>query len=344
MATEATNNTIARQWAMLMMLPSRGSGIAASELVDRLSGQGFAVSVRTVQRDLISLSDIFPIRSNEKSKPIGWLWDHEAKLEIPGLSVQDALTVAMIQDYLKPLLPASLLGMLEQRFDHAQRVLEGLESSNHLARWRDKVRAVSPTLPVLPPKVDPDVLDVIQQAVLTEVQLQGNYWRSGDAEDEIEVLLHPLAVVQRGPITYLVATTFNYPHIRLYALHRFDYVELTDTPINRPADFDIDTYINAGGLHFGNGESISLKIRVNSHLNDILAESPLSEDMECTAVGDEFLVTASVQSTWQLRWWLLSHADMLSVLGPPELKQGFLETLREAVRRNPWATETSKGS
>lgn len=32
--------------------------------------------------------------------------------------------------------------------------------------------------------------------------------------------LHPLALVVRGPVTYLVATASDYPDVRLYALHR----------------------------------------------------------------------------------------------------------------------------
>ncbi|OGQ52434.1 MAG: hypothetical protein A3J24_13235 [Deltaproteobacteria bacterium RIFCSPLOWO2_02_FULL_53_8] len=38
----------------------------------------FEVSKRTVERDLISLSEIFPLISNERSRPYGWSWSKDA--------------------------------------------------------------------------------------------------------------------------------------------------------------------------------------------------------------------------------------------------------------------------
>jgi WYL domain len=50
-----------------------------------------------------------------------------------------------------------------------------------------------------------------------------------------------VVVLQRGPITYLVATAFHYDEARLYAVHRICEALLTGEPARRPPDFDLDT-------------------------------------------------------------------------------------------------------
>jgi predicted DNA-binding transcriptional regulator YafY len=66
------NDTQLRQWAMLRRIPQHPRQITALELTGRLESEGFEVSKRTVERDLHSLSEIFPLVPNERSRPYGW--------------------------------------------------------------------------------------------------------------------------------------------------------------------------------------------------------------------------------------------------------------------------------
>lgn len=47
---------LARQWEMLKKLPHRGPGLTARQITAWLKEQGYPVSKRTVERDLIGLS------------------------------------------------------------------------------------------------------------------------------------------------------------------------------------------------------------------------------------------------------------------------------------------------
>lgn len=76
---------------MLRSLPARPPGITAQELVDLLDDAGFAVSKRTIERDLIELSNLFPLQCNDKSAPYGWYWTPGATAELPGLTLSEAL-------------------------------------------------------------------------------------------------------------------------------------------------------------------------------------------------------------------------------------------------------------
>ena len=66
---------LARHWELLKKLPSRGPGMTASDLTKYLRDEmGFAVSKRTVERDLIDLARLFGSRCNDDSIPDGWHW------------------------------------------------------------------------------------------------------------------------------------------------------------------------------------------------------------------------------------------------------------------------------
>jgi hypothetical protein len=53
--------------------------ITARELTENLESDGFEDSKRTIERDLLSLSEIFPSLSNEKSRTYGWSWNKDAE-------------------------------------------------------------------------------------------------------------------------------------------------------------------------------------------------------------------------------------------------------------------------
>jgi len=63
---------------MLRHIPKHPSQITAKELHSRLEKDLFKVSKRTVERDLLSLSEVFSLISNERSIPYGWGWSQDA--------------------------------------------------------------------------------------------------------------------------------------------------------------------------------------------------------------------------------------------------------------------------
>jgi predicted DNA-binding transcriptional regulator YafY len=175
-------------------------------------------------------------------------------------------------------------------------------------------------MPLLPPQVDPEVLDRVQEAVLGEMQMVANYQRIA-VDEPREMLLHPLGMVQRGAVSYLVATAFNYQDIRLYALHRIKQVELREDGATIPPGFNLDKYVNDGALEFGDSQKMVLTLRVHHQVLNYLKETPLSTDMTIVDDGDWAEVTASVTDSWQLRWWLLSQGAGVVVLSPLALRQ-----------------------
>ena len=153
MSANGTRMTIARQWEVLKLLPSRAPGHTVKEITQRLESEGFSISKRSVERDLVELSRIFPIVCNDKSKPYGWYWSKDAIVDLPGLSLAESLSLTLIEGTVKSLLPPSVLEAITPRFQQAHAHLEALEKEHKLATWRDKVAVVTQLMPQQSPIV-----------------------------------------------------------------------------------------------------------------------------------------------------------------------------------------------
>lgn len=330
MSPNLPRHTLARHWELLRLLPSRGTGRTARELTDSLNTNGFKVSKRQVERDLLSLSVIFLLECNEKSPPYGWRWAPDVQLDIPGLTLAEALSLKLARDMVSPMLPPSSLRALAPRFAQADAKLAALESDNATARWATKVRAVPPTLPMLPPAIDPAILETVQEALFHDVQLEVAYRNLG-ADHATAIRLHPLGLVARGVTLYLVATAFDYADPRTYALHRISQASRSYEAVKPPQDFNLDAYIAEGEFQFGNGQTLSLAAWVSESLARVLEETPLAADQTLELVEGVHYLTASVLDSWQLRWWLLSQGDEVIVVEPAELRAAMAETLESAA-------------
>lgn len=324
--SEATN----RCWEMLKLLPNKGAGKTASEITLGLKHAGFSVSKRQVERDLQALSSIFPLHCNDAGMPYGWRWADHASVELPGLAVSDALSLKLVESSLKDLLPQAVLASLLPRFDEAERKLAALADSNPNARWRDKVRLVSPGLNLQKISIDAGVLEVVQECLLADEQIDADY-QGGEGKFSQGIRLHPLALVTRGPATYLLATSFDYPDVRRYALHRFSAARRTYDSCQRLQDFDVDAYLRAGGMEFGKGAPVRLEAYVSSGLATVLRETPLGSDQVLVPEDARFRLSVTHAESWQLHWWLLGQGDQIEVLAPASLRDRIFNSLSAAL-------------
>lgn len=331
MPDRSRRDTLARQWELLQLLPSRPPGATAAELTRRLGDKGFPATKRTVERDLKELEQVFPFTCNDKGTPYGWHWMRDADLGIPGVELAEALSFTLLRGFLQQMLPVSLWRGFVPRLKHAREKLQTLAGRNSAARWSEKVRFVTPTLPLIPPAIDEAVLESVQRAFLENRQLDVRYRGAGDGTAK-SLTLHPLGIIQRGPVGYLVATAFDYEDVRIYALHRIRKATRLPDAARRPAGFSLDDYLATGAGQFATndpGREIRLRARIDADLARILEETALSKDMRLRPDGDDYLLTATVADTWQLRWWILSQGARIEVLKPKALRRSIATEIAE---------------
>lgn len=323
-------STLLRQWKMLRMIPRLPRKIGTADLMRKLEAADFNVDLRTIQRDLNQLSEVLPLTSDQ-AKPQGWAWKEAAEqFDIPGMEPQVALAFYMAEAHLRSLLPASTVDTLRPWFSASHRVLD--EHGNGIAHWPEKIRVLPRGLPQKSPEIDACVQAMVYQAVLQERQLQICYGR--EADERREYVIHPLALVVRNQVIYLVCLFDGFDDIRQLAMQRIHAAEVLELPAAKPADFVLDDYIAQGafGVVFGD-EALPLETRFMRHLAIHLRETPIADDQVIEDIDEDFIrLTAKVPDTLELRLWLKSFGDEVAVLGPPALREEFARLAKRMAK------------
>lgn len=332
--TQLQPDTLLRQWQMLRMIPRYPQKITARELHEKLQAEQFDVTKRTVERDLLSLSEMFPLVSDERDKPYGWSWSKDAPLfSLPGLSHSEALTLAMVEQHLDALLPASTLQQLQPYFNAARKHLSGISKSERTRSWLNKVRTVPPSQPLLPPSIKPAVQQVVYEALLADRQLEIHYLKRGRDRAE-DCRVHPLAVIQRGAVTYLYCRMDGREGPRTLALHRIQAATMLDAKTNVPVGFAIDEVIDSGAFGFGSGGMIALEAIFYNGAGDHLYETPIALEQALTELENGAVkLVATLPNTPQLSWWILGLGDSVEVIQPKSLRDQIAATIANMQAR-----------
>ena len=307
-----------------------------------LAASGFAVSRRTVERDLHQVSSAgFPVVCHTRDGVQHWGVAGQAPRWLPTLpSVSDAVLLVLARAYLTPLLPPPMRRALAPTFAQAEAILQTARATQPLARWHDKVRATLPTQRLLAPDVAADVADTCTEALLFERCLRVTY-NSRSRRTAQYLTLHPLGLVQRGLVTYLIATADPHQDARLYAVHRFRRVQMLPTAVVRPAGFDLDGFLHTGLADFGRGRRIRLVLRVAPEVATHLTECRLSADQTVRPVRSPsgwFRVQATVYDTPQLHWWIQGFGAQMQVEAPRAHSRTPSQSNPGGRRREPTRT------
>lgn len=316
------------------------SWVTQRNLLADLRGQGFDVQKHHLLRDLKALAQIHPElechdESNDAGKPkrgveYGYRWVARDAPPETGLSLPEALSLVLVSRYLKQALPATLAGALEKLFDRAEKTLD-IQQKNGVAHWSDMVGVVTPSQPMMPPRIRDEVIYVVHQALIANEQFRGTY-RNAKGEEEVR-LLNPLGIMIREPSIYLIAVTDGHEGPRMFAMHRFSSVQRAHSTAWQPPGFNLAAYLEEQG-NFGSGKWLTLKARICKNLGMILDETPLGSNQR---LGDPDVdgwrsLSVKVRDNWQLRWWLLAQGDRIDVRGPEEIRTRITSTLEKTSK------------
>ncbi len=316
-----------RTLALLRLVPRHPRSTTAAQLREALAGRGFDIHERSVQRDLLRLSELLPLTCDE-SRPRRWSWPRDAEsFDIPAMDPSTALAWELLDRHVAPLLPPLLRARFRPLAARATETLRSAGDSSY-ARWRDRVVVVQRGQPLLAPKVPEAVFDAVQTALFEGRVLEGTYRaRSHPGEAAASRRLHPLGLVLREQLTYLVAVESIDAPIKQFALHRFAEVRLTDEPAQRPPRFQLRRWIDEQrGMDLPTGEIARVVLEVDAMTARHLEESALSRDQRVQWLGAEHArVEATLPITEQLLWWLLGHGRRVRVIAPASLRRRWLD-------------------
>lgn len=326
------NLTLSRQWQMLQLLPMRPPGLTARELTDRLADEGYVVTKRTVERDLNELSLQFGLGNyspNEKP-PFGWYFASGKKTDLGSVALADAVSLVLMSDVIQQIMPPSMSQAIAGKITRAREKLKSLKE-HPMSKWSEKVRYVSPVLPLRAPNVKPKIMEAVQEALVTDRQLQLAYASFNERSKDMTV--NPLSMVLRGSVPYLLCTVNEYSDICHFALHRIERASILESPVRIPQNYSVDQHIQDGALNFWVGETFQLKAIVTEELAMRLSEMPLHPDQRISFQDDHWELNATVQDSWQFQTWILSLGSGICVQSPQKLRDQIYAKLKESVQR-----------
>ncbi len=310
--------TISRQWDILQRIPRLPRRVTVREVFDALPQSEYDVSLRTIQRDVVALTRKFPITCDEEGRTQYWYWMRDAdQVLLPHMTGSMAATLLMVREHLQPVLPASVLSELDSFFDHASEVLD----DTPLKGWNKKVRILERGPMLIPPKVNHDVLEVVHQALLQDKQIKSGY-KSRGKDRHKDYTLHPLGLVIKGGVFYLVAVFDGHEDPRQLALHRMNKAELLNDSVTVPKGFTLKSYVedDEGFSYPLSPEKIKIELLFDTDAAFHLTETKLSADQTVEFTKDgRMRVKATVADSDELRWWIRGYGKQVEVVSPKGL-------------------------
>lgn len=208
--------------ATLLLLQSKGQ-VTAAQVAAELE-----VSVRTARRDLEALAMAgIPVYS-QAGRNGGWSLIGGAKTDLSGLTAAEARTLFLVAGPSATVAPELRAAL--------RKLVHALPEP-----FRNDVQAAAAAVVIDPVSWQgtevrpPEQLDVLQQAVIDARQVELRY--TDRVGTETVRVVHPLGLVSKGNIWYLVADTDA--GRRTFRLSRIASLEVTDRAAQRPPGFDL---------------------------------------------------------------------------------------------------------
>ncbi|MFA0438898.1 WYL domain-containing protein [Vibrio sp. 10N.286.49.C2] len=303
----------------------------AYEIQSQLESEGVSVTLRTVQRDLeeLEMSQQYAIIRDD-SKPIGWSIAKSAGTLLPNVDLTTSITFALVDEHLSNILPPVLKERLTPYTQTSKQYLR-FEKKLSESQWPKKICVESKGLSLQPVDVSSKIIDVIYTAVLRERCLKLRY-KSLLEHVEKEYVFHPYGIVVRGERTYLVGVFDGYIDTRQLLLSRIFKADMLDKIADIDSTFSLKKFVAAGEMGVKRDlDKLKLKLWVTPVLATILDETPLSKDQVIEPKENDYMVSALVEDTDELRHWLLSMCNHATVMEPKAVREEITQTLRDSI-------------
>ena len=174
------------------------------------------------------------------------------------------------------------------------------------------------------------VMETVSEALYEEKRIEITYMAASSksvASKTYTVI--PYAMLHRGTVTELIGRIETDKKIRRWMMHRITKASMTENTAIIPRDFDLDDFVIKQLAYPYSGDDIVLKIWIRHDGINHVTETPLSKDQVIRKIKDGVIVTATVQETVELKWWLLGLGERVKVIKPTSLRADMKRTIIE---------------
>lgn len=352
---QGTELTLARRIRLLDRLPinnGAGNGLTAQELTDYLCANKYPCGIRTVERDLSALDNdadgwgAIGVRLyrdlDSGGRAARWSHAEDSKAQLlKALSREDALLLSLLAQELGFFMPTSVNSTLAKFLQSSERVLS-LPGNQRQSGFRDRIRILPDGPMLMPPPVNPQHLQEINEALLREEQIDMTYRPSSDKIAK-RYRLHPVGLVKQGLFFYLLAVKDQHALraqpviIQTFRVDRIDAVARRVQESAARGLPSLAAAIDGGALQFFQEGLISLRLQfaageAGTALSQSYREAPLSDDQAIITHADGTLeLRATVRDSVQLLSMLQGKARLMRVVEPATLRNKIQQWVQQAL-------------
>ena len=309
------------------------SPMSSRDIFRRLYDDGFNVSIRTIERDLSRLPDIFPslIEVDDRSKPFTYRQPVNAR-KYSAMNPTEAICLELAFSFLNPILPKKTLDPINPYLKEADAVLNESHAKKY-KNWKDKVLTINEGLQLQSANVTQKVINNIHEALWDEKVVIAKYQsRTKKYADNYKI--HPAGLVYRGRIIYLICSfDDNLNKIVYLPLQRFKSIEILPEEKSFHHGKKVSNLVKDLLGFKLNNKKLKVKLKFSKMAGAHLFETPLSKKQTIKETRDGFfMVEDEVIDNMELRYWIRAFGDEVEVVQPKILRDEFTK-LSKSLRK-----------
>ena len=322
-----TISTLHRILEMLKVVPVYPRFIHSKDVCTHLNTIGAGVSKRTVERDLMALTEVVGLTFGDSPDGYKWSFSFDSSFQfIPALSAEEALSLKLVQQHLKLFLPSATFDKLNALFKKSDDILK---RDPEVQSWPSLVQAMPPSFTPTPNEINQTTIDNVYAALMQKRVLHIKY-----ANKPKTYKIKPLGVVIRDKKLVLVCKYDGFDNVRNVLVHRINDSELSNETFSDSINMNkyVDDQATAVTL---SKEKIDVEFHAKGYVKQLLAESVFDVTQAIEELDETWSkATMSVMHTVELENWLLSQLQNIKIIGPSVLKERVIKKALDGVALN----------
>jgi len=152
--------------------------------------------------------------------------------------------------------------------------------------------------------------------------------------DGLHAVLNPYTLHFVNRAWYVLGYTDIHDEVRMFKLVRFDEVEPTNEPFDKPENFRVEDKLGSAWRMIPEGKEHAIKLiftkKVATNVSEVLwhksQQHKILDDGRCE-------MTFTVDGINEIAWWVCGYGDQVKVLHPPELRDRVHAIHKSAMKQ-----------
>lgn len=311
-----TTSTILRQVEMLRYIPREPDSKSTKDIYTHLIAEGFEVTKRTIERDLLRISE--PVGLDYKAESDGhyWYYIKSGKQILPSQSPHEALLLMQAKAFLSPMLPTKSLSTLEPRFEKAESTLRNNRKHRN---WQQKI-SFAKNVHLEQEFISDDFREIVYDAVLNETQLNISFKRNSG--ELVSTTVNAYGLIIKDHMQYLVNSRAYSPNeLKLIKLPNIITVEIT-LKNNQFCNENVEQFIKSNAASYKLlDKPINVKIKIAGPALLLLQTSKLSREQTIDFFKGHNnkpcgILSATTEFTHDFVHFILGYGKWIEVIEP----------------------------